>query len=51
MGVQSKENSLENFKLGLFSKETPPPPGFDFMEDDVGNILEDDEGNQLAAPN
>ena len=50
MGLQSDDNSLENFKLGLYTKSPPAPIGFDFMEDDAGNELEDDAGNKLAAP-
>jgi len=50
MGLQSKNNSLENFNLGLYTRDTPAPPGFDFIEDDLGNELEDDLGNKLASP-
>ena len=50
MGLQSKDNSLENFKLGLYVKDPSPPAGFDFIEDDISNELEDNDGNKLAAP-
>ena len=50
MGLQSKDNALRNFKLGLFVKDPPAPIGFDFMQDDIANELEDDVGNKLAAP-
>jgi hypothetical protein len=50
MGLQSKDNSLRNFKLGLYTKDLPPPLGFVFMEDDLGNQLRDADGNKLVAP-
>jgi len=50
MGLQAKDNSLENFRLGLFVKDPPGPVGFDTLEDDVGNDLEDDVGNLLSVP-
>ncbi len=49
MGLQADFNTFSNWRLGLFVKTPPPPPGFDNLEDDVGNVLEDDSGNTLVA--
>jgi len=50
MGIQSSENSLRNFKLGLLVKDPPGPPQFINLVDDLGNPLVDDEGRNLVVP-
>ena len=49
MGVEAKENNVENFGLGLYVKDAPSTVTFSTLIDDVGNILKDGSGNSLRA--
>jgi hypothetical protein len=51
MGLQSVDNSLRNWRLGLFDVPDPDLPVFINLVDDLGNPLVDDEGRNLVVPN
>ena len=49
MTLHAENNPFSTFRLGFFN-DAIAPSGFDAMEDDVGNVLEDDSGNKLISP-